>query len=232
MNVLIVHAHPEQKSFTSALYATAVEHFKQAGHQVETSDLYAMSFNPVASSKDFEERANSDYLVYALEQRNAFKNEKLTADISVEVDKVTRCDLLILTFPVYWFSMPAILKGWVDRVFVSGHFYGGRRIFNQGGMSGKRALVCATLGGREAMFGNRGVHDDIETLLMPLLKGSLGYVGFDVLKPYLGFHIPYLDANARAGVMEKWKQDLELLAEREILPMPNLSNYNDQLQLL
>ncbi|MNR52593.1 Flavodoxin-like fold protein [compost metagenome] len=63
-------------------------------------------------------------------------------------------------------------------------------------MTGKRALVCATLGGREGMFGGLGIHSDIETLLQPILKGSLGYVGFEVLKPFFGFHIPYLDAAA------------------------------------
>ncbi|MDH4846251.1 NAD(P)H-dependent oxidoreductase [Pseudomonas putida] len=231
MNVLIVHAHPEPQSFTSSLYADAVEYFSQLGHKVETSDLYAMNFNPVASSDDFKQRTNPDYLVYALEQRNAAKYQQFSSDIANEVDKVLRCDLLILTFPIYWFSMPAILKGWIDRVFISGTFYGGRRVFGDGGMVGKKALVCATLGGREGMFGQRGIHGDLQTLLRPLLKGSLGYVGFDVLAPFVGFHIPYLSTDERKLIQLKWREALATLSERKQLLMPNLSDYDENFSL-
>ncbi|MDR9778842.1 NAD(P)H-dependent oxidoreductase, partial [Rhizobium hidalgonense] len=61
MNVLIVHAHPEPQSFTSALKNLAVDQLTQAGHQVVVSDLYAMNFNPVASAADFNTRKNPDY---------------------------------------------------------------------------------------------------------------------------------------------------------------------------
>ena len=70
MNVLIVHAHPEPKSFTSALKETAIEVLTARGHTVEVSDLYEMHFDPVARGADFGSRANPDYLVYALEQRH------------------------------------------------------------------------------------------------------------------------------------------------------------------
>jgi NAD(P)H dehydrogenase (quinone) len=67
MNVLIVHAHPEPKSFSSALYLEAKRFFEEKGDSVQVSDLYAMDFNPVASSEDFAERADPDYFNYALE---------------------------------------------------------------------------------------------------------------------------------------------------------------------
>ncbi|EYU47882.1 NADPH-dependent FMN reductase [Acinetobacter baumannii 1457504] len=94
------------------------------GHQVEISDLYAMQFNPLASKEDFLELNQPDYFNYALEQRNATKQQLLATDIQAEIDKVKRADLIILNFPLYWTSVPAILKGWIDRVFVSGLFYG------------------------------------------------------------------------------------------------------------
>lgn len=153
MNILIVHAHPEPLSFTTSLKTTAQQTFKKLGHQVEISDLYAMQFNPVASKEDFLELNQPDYFNYALEQRNATKQQLLATDIQAEIDKVNRADLVILNFPLYWTSVPAILKGWIDRVFVSGLFYGGKRFYNHGGMAGKKAMLCLTLGGRTHMFG-------------------------------------------------------------------------------
>ena len=83
---------------------------------------------------------------------------KLTDRIQQELDKLLWADLLIFNFPIYWFSTPAILKGWIDRVLVCGICYGGKRFYDQGGLSGKKALVTVTLGGREHMFGEEAIH--------------------------------------------------------------------------
>ena len=162
----------------------------------------------MASGADFTDRKNPDYLVYALEQRHGVETATLAPDIAAEIEKVRRCDLLILNFPVYWFSTPAILKGWIDRVFVSGVFYGGKRVYDRGGMAGKKAWVTTTLGGREHMFGPDAIHGELNDMLRPLLRGALAYVGFEVLEPFFGFHIPYLDASARASVMERFEKAL------------------------
>ncbi|EPJ5255720.1 NAD(P)H-dependent oxidoreductase, partial [Acinetobacter baumannii] len=92
MNILIVHAHPEPLSFTTSLKTAAQQTFKKLGHQVEISDLYAMQFNPVASKEDFLELNQPDYFNYALEQRNATKQQLLATDIQAEIDKVKRAD--------------------------------------------------------------------------------------------------------------------------------------------
>jgi NAD(P)H dehydrogenase (quinone) len=127
MKVLIVHAHPEPQSFTAALRDQAVSTLQAQGHAVQVSDLYAMQWNPVASGADFSTRENPDYLVYALEQRLGVKKQSIAADIQGELDKLLWADLLILNFPIFWFSAPAMLKGWIDRVLVSGVCYGGKR---------------------------------------------------------------------------------------------------------
>jgi len=81
MNVLIVHAHNEPQSFNTAMLNLAVEVLSGQGHEVVVSDLYAMNFNPVASAGDFGQRANSEHLVYALEQRNGYTTGTLAPDI-------------------------------------------------------------------------------------------------------------------------------------------------------
>ena len=229
MKVLIVHAHPEPGSFNSALKDCAVEQLRAAGHQVQVSDLHAMHWNPVACAADFGTRANPEYLVYALEQRHNVEAGTLAADIAAEIAKLQWCDLLILNFPLYWFSAPAILKGWIDRVLVSGLFYGGKRIYDRGGMCGKRASATITLGGREQMFGAGAIHGDLHSLLRPLLQGTLAYCGFAVLPSFLAYHVPYVGAEARAQILADYRRHLGALERVEPLTFPSLDDYDDRL---
>lgn len=229
MNVLIVHAHPEPQSFTSALLDLAVETLQGQGHQVQVSDLYAMNWNPVASAADFSERANPDYLVYALEQREGVKAGNIAPDIQRELDKLLWADLLILNFPLYWFSVPAILKGWIDRVLVSGVCYGGKRFYDQGGLAGKKALVTLTLGGREHMFGEGAIHGPLEDMLRPLLRGTLAYVGMDVLPPFVAWHVPYISNDAREDFLRGYQARLEQLEQDAPLAFPRLEQFDDRL---
>ena len=229
MNVFIVHAHPEPQSFTTAMKDLAVQELTNAGHQVEVSDLYAMNFNPVASAADFGSRKNPDYLVYALEQRINYENQTIAPDIAVEIAKLVAADLVIFSFPLYWFSVPAILKGWIDRVLVSGLTYGGKRFYDQGGLKGKKALLSFTLGGREHMFGADAIHGEIETMLRPVLRGTLYYVGMDVLPPFIGYHVPYISPEARQQILEDYKQYLQNLDQLQPLEFPTLDQFDDKL---
>jgi NAD(P)H dehydrogenase (quinone) len=229
MKVLIVHAHPEPKSFTAALRDQAVATLEAQGHEVQVSDLYAMNWNPVASADDFSSRENPEYLVYALEQRLGVKSQSLAPDIHQELDKLLWADLLILNFPIFWFSTPAILKGWIDRVLVSGICYGGKRFYDQGGLSGKKALVSITLGGREHMFGDGAIHGPLEDMLRPILRGTLAYVGFDVLEPFVAWHVPYISDVARKDFLQSYQQRLERLSDEQPMQFPRLSQFDDGL---
>lgn len=229
MNILIVHAHPEPLSFTTALKDHAVQVLENMGHDVEVSDLYAMNFNPVASQADFNSRSNQDYLNYALEQRHASKAHDLAQDIQIEIEKVQKADLVIFSFPMYWTSVPAILKGWIDRVFVSGIFYGGKRFYNHGGMLGKKAMLSFTLGGREHMFGQDAIHGSIENLLLPIQRGTLAYVGFEVLPPFMAYHVPYITDQARQQLLEQYQQHLQNLEQFTALEFPKLELFDDKL---
>ncbi|MFY9183674.1 MAG: NAD(P)H-dependent oxidoreductase [Limnohabitans sp.] len=211
MNVLIVHAHPEPQSFCTALKSTAVQELTAMGHRVQVSDLYDMGFNPVASAADFSDRANPAYCVYALEQRHGVDTGSIAPDIQTELDKLLWCDVLIFNFPLYWCSTPAILKGWIDRVFVSGKVYGGKRFYNHGGLKGKRAMLSVTLGGPESLFGKEGIHGPLEDMLKHLLQGTLAYAGLDVLSPFVAWHVPYISDSARHDILKAWQARLQAL---------------------
>ena len=115
MNTLIVYAHPEPKSFNGAMKDLAVETLRGRGDNVEVTDLYAMKFKAVVGADDFQgKRADPDFLSVATEQTRAYQTGTLASDIVAEQKKVERADLIILQFPIWWFGMPAILKGWAD----------------------------------------------------------------------------------------------------------------------
>jgi NAD(P)H dehydrogenase (quinone) len=230
MKVLIVHAHPEPTSFTSAMKNVAVEVLAEAGHEVVVSDLYEMKFNPVASADDFLGRANPDYLVYALEQRHADVSHLLAPDIRAELEKVVWADLIVFSFPVYWFSVPAVMKGWFDRVFVSGRFYGGMRFYDRGGLKGKRALLALTLGGQPHMLEKDGVHGPLDDMLKHLVRGTLGYVGFAVLPPFIAWHVPYISQDARVACLERYQAYLGALDAQQPLAFPSLDNFDELLR--
>lgn len=226
--VHVVHAHPEPRSFCTAMAHEAMHVMKSHGDNVSFSDLYALDFDPVVRASDFPDRANSDYLVYALEQRHALANHAVAPDIQREVDALLASDILMLVFPLYWFSVPALIKGWIDRCFLSGALYGGKRIYGRGGMTGKRAVIGVTLGGREHMFGADAIHGELTGgMLRHLLQGTLGYVGYEVLEPFFAWHVPYCSSEERAGTLARWRAFVEQLDMQPSMTMPRLEDYDD-----
>lgn len=229
MKVLIVFAHHEPQSFCTAMKDKAVAVLQAGGHEVVVSDLHAMNWKAVADAADFGGRANPDYLVYAMEQRHAFQQGRLSADVRAELDKVAWADLVIFHFPLYWYSMPAIMKGWVDRVLVSGYCYGGMRFYDRGGLKGKRAMLAVTLGGRPHMFSRVGVHGELQLLLSHILRGTLAYVGFTVLPPFFAYHVPYISGEERRGILGEYQDQLEGLESLQPLSFPSLDDFDENL---
>ena len=132
MRVLIVYAHPEPTSFNGAMKDLAVETLTAAGHSVTVSDLYAQGFNPVAGAHDFTHRADPARLDLGAEQANAARTAGFAPDVQAEIDKLMAADFLLLQFPFWWYSVPAMLKGWIDRVFAYGVAYDFGRTWDRG----------------------------------------------------------------------------------------------------
>lgn len=230
MHAHIIHAHSESDSFVAAMRTVIETRLIASGVTVSQSDLYAMNFNPVLSPADFGERRDATHLTYALEQRHGYETDSLSPDILAEIEKVLAADLLVFTFPVFWFSVPAILKGWIDRVFISGPFYGGRRIYGAGGLAGKRAVAAFSLGGRDHMFGPGSVHGDLETgMLRHFLQGSLGYVGLQVIEPFVAYHAPYLPEEERSGMLADLATYIDRLDDQRTMTMPDLGAFDASL---
>lgn len=105
MNVLVVYAHPVEDSFAAALRNEVIMSLKARGHEIDLCDLYAEGFGAALSR---EER---------IAYRSAPDNRRAVA---ANVERLQRAEGLILVFPSWWYGMPAILKGWFDRVWLPG----------------------------------------------------------------------------------------------------------------
>ncbi|WP_298431176.1 NAD(P)H-dependent oxidoreductase [Ottowia sp.] len=226
MRVLIVFAHPEPKSFGRALLDRSVQTLQSGGHEVVVSDLYAMDFNPVASGEDFTQRCFPDALQYDREQKLASQRDAFTDDIQAEIDKVLACDLLILQFPLWWFSVPAIMKGWIDRVFANGTVYGsGGMRFDNGGLKGRRAMLAFTTGCFPEMMEPDGLLGQRDVILWHLQYGTFGYSGLEVLEPFVGWSIQYTDEGKRHAYLDQYETRLRRIEQETPMQTHLLSDF-------
>jgi NAD(P)H dehydrogenase (quinone) len=111
MHALIVVAHPDPKSLSHSVAAHLAEGVSEfdPGNSFEIADLAAEAFDPRFTAADIKVH---------------LREAPVTADIAVEQARIDRADALVLVYPVYWWSMPGLLKGWIDRVFTNGWAYG------------------------------------------------------------------------------------------------------------
>ncbi len=231
MNVLIVYAHPEPKSFNGALRDLATSILKTQGHKVQVSDLYEMGFNPIGGRHDFTVLENPDYFKYGIEQMAATEKKRFAPDVASEQQKLFDTELLIFQCPVWWFGLPAILKGWVDRVFACGLTYGGGRWYSNGVFKGKRAMLSLTTGGPDTLYSPTGLNGDINDILFPIQHGMLYFVGFDVLPPFVAWAPAHVSQEKRLDYLKTYEQRLRSIGTTPSIQFHPLTDYNESLQL-
>lgn len=185
MNVLVVYAHHEPTSLVATLKNTAISRLTNLGHEVVESDLYSMGFDSIANKYDFSTIAPGHFN-YMLQQKAAAQNRwGYAPDIVSELQKVSAAEVVLFYFPVWWFSAPAILKGWFDRVLTMGVAWDGGKIYENGLLRGKKAMVTAVAGGPEEYYQPLGKHKaTMKQILHPVQHGTLAFCGFDVIEPF------------------------------------------------
>lgn len=127
MNILIIYAHPNHKSFNGAILKQVQDHL-DLKHTVKLLDLYAEKFNPVLYFDEDHRR----------------RDMAVDPDTQTYRNLITWADKLIFIFPVWWSGMPAILKGFIDRVFASGFAYSYKKMGMAGHLNGKTAWIITT----------------------------------------------------------------------------------------
>lgn len=223
MNVLIIYVHPDENSLNASLKNIAVEILEEQGHEVIVSDLYAKQFKAVADKNDFTVLKNPGKFNYISEQYHAYSNKTFSNDILIEQDFISWADLVIFQYPMWWSDVPAILKGWFDRVLSYKFAYGPGR-YDKGNLKGKRAILSITHGGEDLSdYGDDGIKGRIDDLLFNINHEKLYYCGMDVLEPFL------FPAGATEEVrlehLKEWKLRLINLENEKPMQYRSMNSY-------
>lgn len=185
MKYLIVYAHPNPNSFNSAELQTLGSALKQGGHDVRVRDLYAEKFNPVLGPSDFQALASGSF----------------PADIAAEQSHIRWADVLVFLYPVWWAGMPAMMKGYVDRVFLKGFAYDyGRDGSIVPLLSGKKAAVFSTTGTPSEFYEKSGMH---KSMRQTADEGIFAFCGVEVLRHDFFGGIPSSTAEQRAAMLKR-----------------------------
>lgn len=184
MKVLILYAHPNPSSFNRAILERVEETLNDEGHEFRTLDLYA---------RDDKVRLDAQDLA-------TIKSGEMPPDIRELQQEVLWADALAFIYPVWWFGMPAVLKGWIDRVFQEGFAFR----FGADGMSGllgpRRALVIHTTGGDyQAHVDMNG----LDLLSRPLVEGVLGFCGLGPVHYLPLFGVPVIGNGERLHMLDQ-----------------------------
>lgn len=162
MSLLVVTSHPDSASLTAAVAAALAEGAREAGlaaGDIEIADLTAEGFQPAFTAAD----------------RLAFhRKAPVPADVAAEQRRIDRAEALALVFPVYWWSMPALLKGWIDRVFTGGWAFAE----SDGGITPLlRDRPVHVIGLAAADAGAFARHGHTEAFDSQIRRGIFGYCG-------------------------------------------------------
>jgi len=163
MHVLTVVCHPNAESFTHRLADQFNKGAKSVGHTVDICDLYAEGFNPIMSVRDLQQ----------------FKGIGMTDDVLEHQARIERADALCLVFPIWWYSPPAMMKGWFDRVWSAGWAYDWQHEPEGSLLAPKPSTLLIPLGASAKQLERWGYGPEIEHLWR---YGILGYCGVDPIR--------------------------------------------------
>lgn len=234
--ILVVSAHPEPRSLNATLASFAVDHLRTAGHEVRVSDLHAMKWKAALDADDVPDHPADQRLHVLAAHEQATSAGRLSPDIAAEQEKVLWSDAVILQFPLWWFSVPAILKGWFDRVFTYGFAHGPAAgpPYSEGALAGRRALVSVTVGARESGFSDRGIHGRLEDVLHPLQHGLFWFTGMAPLEPFAVYGSNDLPEERFEAAKREYARRLDGLFTDEPVPFRTLvgGDYDHDMRLL
>lgn len=178
MHALIVVSHPDSESLTHAVARSFAEGVAETGeHTAEIADIAAEGFQPAFNQAD---------------RAAYFLQKPLTSDILREQERIDRADALVLVYPVYWWSFPGQLKGWIDRVFSNGWAYDEAPDGTLGKRLGRLAVHLIGIGGADGgTYARRGYDKAMRTQID---HGIFDFCGARVVTSEF-----LLDVNAQAG---------------------------------
>ncbi len=195
MNVLIIYSNHHAGNFNWQLLENLKEQLQNDGNEFVVRDLYELEFNPVLRTRDFE----------------MISSGNIPDDIAREQSFVSWADALVFIYPVWWGGMPAIVKGYIDKVFSWGFAYksGGGGVYPL--LQGKKALIMNTMGQSRAEY-ERGL---FQAMNLINVEAVFGFCGIEVAQQLYFSSIHTASTKEIAAYMEQSKKAVKELATVE-----------------
>ncbi len=184
MKVLIVFTHPNSNSFNHALLDKISAGLKQSGHVVKVKNLYQENFNPVLSSEDLSQLHNSS----------------IPSRIAAEQEQLLWAEGLIFIYPLWWFTPPAMLKGWFDVVLSNGVAFEYSDKGATGLLKHKKAMVMITAGAAKDWFHKNNA---LEISYRPITDGTLSFCGIKDVSHNIYYDIVNRTDQERAEILNQ-----------------------------
>jgi len=182
-NYLLIYSHPNPKSFNHSIKEKIASVLRSKGKNVEVRDLYVLGFDPVLSAGDFSQ----------------FADGKTPPDIAKEQEYIKKADALIFIYPVWWFGLPSILKGYIDRVFSKGFAYDYAGKMPRGLLVGKKVMVFSTTGGPKITYFLGGYKSALDKTIT---SGIFKFCGMDVIFHKFFYAVPIITEKKRKLMLD------------------------------
>ncbi|KFF13315.1 NAD(P)H dehydrogenase [Chryseobacterium soli] len=185
MRHLIIYAHPNSKSLNHQLLETVTESLRSANHEIEIRDLNQINFNPVMSLEDMQGQ----------------RMGKVADDVQTEQDFISWAEHITFIYPIWWTGMPAVMKGYIDRVFSYGFAYRYDQGIQKGLLTGKKTVIINTHGKSHDEYERMGMD---KALSLTSDQGIFLYSGFEIIQHF------FFDQADRASSedVEIWKEQI------------------------
>jgi NAD(P)H dehydrogenase (quinone) len=193
MKNLIVYAHPNPVSLNHFLKQTIVESLEESGQEVIVRDLNEFSFNPVLS----------------LDDMNGQRMGQVADDVKKEQDFITWADRIIFVYPIWWTGMPAVMKGYIDRVFSYGFAYRYDQGIQKGLLAGKKTIIINSHGKSNVEYAENGLD---KALALTSDTGIFNYCGFEIQQH---FYFDQADRASSENISEWENQIISFLNENK-----------------
>ncbi|MCP2028856.1 NAD(P)H dehydrogenase (quinone) [Flavobacterium sp. HSC-32F16] len=194
MKNLIIYAHPNPASLNHFFKQTILEILKKSGEEIVVRDLNEINFNPVLSLNDMHGQ----------------RMGQVSEDVKKEQDFISWADQIIFIYPIWWTGMPAVMKGYIDRVFSYGFAYRYDQGVQKGLLTGKHTVIINSHGKSNTEYEEMGMD---KALALTSDTGIFTYCGLEIKKHF------YFDKADRASEEDilKWEKDLKMFFEKKAL---------------
>ncbi|KUJ62236.1 NAD(P)H dehydrogenase [Flavobacteriaceae bacterium CRH] len=195
MKNLIIYAHPNSASLNHFFKQTVVESLQKSGQEIVVRDLNEISFNPVLSLEDIQGQ----------------RIGQVAEDVKTEQDFISWSDQIIFIYPIWWTGMPAIMKGYIDRVFSYGFAYRYDQGVQKGLLTGKQTIIINSHGKSNAEYEAMGMD---KALKLTSDTGIFTYSGLEIKNH---FYFDKADSASLENIAEWQDQLISVLGENQLI---------------